>query len=183
MWEGIDGTEIFTYFLTAQDKIRGQKPQTATTYSALLNPQPAARGAYERYQQKELNGEVLVPFGLGDGGGGPTVRDLEYHRILKRGNPRRSQGQDGFAGSMLTRLRERALHNPEKHPIGRGALPGISPRHLYLHGAEQAIQPEERAAVSKSRNGCGNERRPDQRELSRTNAAPWLGNHPAQSVP
>ena len=154
MWEGIDGTEIFTYFLTAQDKIRGQKPQTATTYSALLNPSQL-RGAYERYQQKELNGEVLVPFGLGDGGGGPTVRDLEYHRILKRGIPGVPRARMEFAGSMLTRLRERALHNPKTpHWQGelyleyhRGTYTSMAQNKRFNRKSEQLFQRAETAAV------------------------------------
>ncbi len=38
MWQGIDGTEIFTYFLTAQDKILGKEPVNHTTYVADITP-------------------------------------------------------------------------------------------------------------------------------------------------
>ena len=35
-WRGIDGTEIFSWFLTAQKKKRGEKPVTYTTYDYFL---------------------------------------------------------------------------------------------------------------------------------------------------
>lgn len=50
-WEGIDGTDIFAFFMTAQDKHRGKLPETPVTYNAKLNPNQL-QGAYDRYQQK-----------------------------------------------------------------------------------------------------------------------------------
>lgn len=32
MWQGIDGTKIFSHFLTAQTKVKGKKPSNFTTY-------------------------------------------------------------------------------------------------------------------------------------------------------
>ena len=83
-WKGIDGTDIFTYFMTAQDKVRGKKPATNVTYNAKLNPCQLI-GGYDRYQQKDINNEVMITFGYGDGGGGPIRKDLEYYDVLKKG--------------------------------------------------------------------------------------------------
>lgn len=85
LWQGIDGTEIFTTFLTAQDY---QGPETCnfTTYNGYLNSS-MVKGAWNRFQQKEYSDRVLVPFGFGDGGGGPTKDMLEQFRRLEKGLP------------------------------------------------------------------------------------------------
>lgn len=120
LWEGIDGTEVFTFFMTAQDFVRGEAPACNVTYNAKLNP-CQLMGAWERYSQKDLNNEVLVTFGYGDGGGGPIVRDLEYYERLKRGVTGVPKAKMEFAGSLLSRVRQRALDNP-KTPRWRGEL-------------------------------------------------------------
>jgi alpha-mannosidase len=58
-WEGIDGTRIFTHF-----------PPVATYVSQIAGDElaRAARG----YAEKGVGSISLVPFGWGDGGGGPT---------------------------------------------------------------------------------------------------------------
>jgi len=81
MWRGIDGTEVLTHFITTRDyKSEG----FFTTYNGILNPSQIA-GAWERYQQKNINNDVLVCFGFGDGGGGPTRDMLENAKRLKNG--------------------------------------------------------------------------------------------------
>lgn len=82
MWEGIDGTEIFTQFMTAQNKDGG----AYTTYVADITPS-MVYGSYDRYQQKEYSDHSLITFGFGDGGGGPTPEMLERGRRLAYGLP------------------------------------------------------------------------------------------------
>ncbi len=119
-WQGIDGTDVFTFFMTAQDKHRGIEPACNVTYNAKLNPSQL-QGAYDRFQQKELSDEVLITFGYGDGGGGPTRKDLEYYNILKKGLPAVPKAKMEFAGNMLARARARALENA-KTPRWQGEL-------------------------------------------------------------
>lgn len=119
-WSGIDGTQIFTFFMTAQDRVRGKKPACNVTYNAKLNP-CQLMGAWDRYQQKQLQNEVLVTFGYGDGGGGPTRRDLEYYERLQHGLPAVPKAKMEFAGEMLHRVRQKALENP-KTPRWQGEL-------------------------------------------------------------
>jgi alpha-mannosidase len=64
LWEGIDGTRIFTHF-----------PPVAT-YNAELMPAELAR-ASQSYAEHGRGTCSLVPFGYGDGGGGPTREMLE----------------------------------------------------------------------------------------------------------
>ena len=118
MWHGIDSTPIFTYFMTAQDKRKGQEPATNVTYNAKLNPSQL-RGAYDRYQQKGLYDDVLITFGFGDGGGGPYAKDLEYYERLKHGIPGTSTAKMGFAGDFLEDVKAKTENNPKiPHWVG-----------------------------------------------------------------
>ena len=87
LWEGIDGTEIFTYFMTAQDcQKRGDEPQIGTTYVGYIRPSQVL-GAWNRYQPKGYNNETVITYGYGDGGGGPTKDMIEQQRRLQYGLP------------------------------------------------------------------------------------------------
>ncbi len=119
-WKGIDGTDIFSYFMTAQDKIRGVPTTTNSTYNAKLNPNQL-QGGYDRYQQKDINNDIMITFGFGDGGGGPIRKDLEYYDVLKKGLTGVPKAKMEFAGSMLERVKNRAEKNP-KTPTWQGEL-------------------------------------------------------------
>ncbi len=86
MWQGIDGTEILTNFITAQDFVKNGEFRNGTTYVGHITPSMVA-GAWNRYQQKEYSTEVMISYGYGDGGGGPTEEMLEYQRRLSKGLP------------------------------------------------------------------------------------------------
>ena len=66
-WRGIDGTEINTHFLTAQDAT-SENSKNRTTYVSHITA-PMVAGAYKRYSDKPLTNEAIVTFGYGDGGG------------------------------------------------------------------------------------------------------------------
>ena len=87
-WEGIDGTKIFTFFITAQDLggIPGVDGKDQTTYNGQISAS-YAKGTWDRFQQKEYTNSIFLPFGFGDGGGGPTARMLEEQRRLEKGIP------------------------------------------------------------------------------------------------
>lgn len=90
-WEGIDGTRILTHFSPSRDYNKaaeegGTETEHFTTYNAYINPSQV-KGAWARYSQKYLNDEVLMSFGYGDGGGGPTKDMLENQRRLQKGIP------------------------------------------------------------------------------------------------
>jgi alpha-mannosidase len=59
LWEGIDGTRIFTHF------------PPVDTYNSVLSGEELAR-VQRQYHEKGASDVSLVPFGYGDGGGGPT---------------------------------------------------------------------------------------------------------------
>ena len=120
-WHGIDGTGINTYFLTAQDKERGKAPKRYTTYVGKTKPSMIA-GSYDRYQNKNLTNEAIVTFGFGDGGGGPTIEDLEYLRRSEKGLPGIPKSEIKFAGDFLNALEENIKKNPRLLPKWYGEL-------------------------------------------------------------
>lgn len=104
-WQGIDGTEIFSYFATAQDYIKHTPVGNITTYVAKITPQEV-KGTWNRYQQKAYNTEVISTFGFGDGGGGPTDWMLESQRRTKYGIPGIPRTDIDFAGNILSRVKD-----------------------------------------------------------------------------
>lgn len=82
-WRGIDGSEVLTHLITTLDV--GQPASNFfTTYNGCLHPD-AIMGGWERYQQKNINNDILISFGHGDGGGGPTREMLETGQRMASG--------------------------------------------------------------------------------------------------
>ena len=82
---GIDGSRVLTHFVTTPDvrtsahnKILIHKK----TYNGFLAPWPV-KTAWDNYKQKDINSEIMVSFGFGDGGGGPSMDMLEMADRLK----------------------------------------------------------------------------------------------------
>ena len=120
-WRGIDGTEINSYFLTSQERIPDEKEyRKMVVYSARMTPK-FVNGSFHRMQQKNLTDEVLMPFGKGDGGGGPNELDLEGYRRLSRGLPGCVTAKNGFVGDFLKRLFDRNEGN-DRVPTWDGEL-------------------------------------------------------------
>lgn len=104
-WRGIDGSEIFTHLITTLGV--GQSVENFfTTYNGMLHPD-ALIGAWQRYQQKELNNDVLISYGYGDGGGGPTRRMMETSDRLECGLPGIPKVRQAFARQYFDELHER----------------------------------------------------------------------------
>ena len=70
-WKGIDGTELLTHFVTTPSSWSpdGDSPGIHT-YNTLATPSDVYT-TWVDYQQKDVNRELAMPFGFGDGGGGP----------------------------------------------------------------------------------------------------------------
>ena len=76
-WEGIDGTQVLTHFMPGEE------------YSSEVEPWIIRTGEYD-YAEKDRSTIQILPFGHGDGGGGPArkhVERLERYRDLE-GMPR-----------------------------------------------------------------------------------------------
>jgi alpha-mannosidase len=88
-WRGLDGTEVLTHFVTTPEE---RSP--FYTYNGQLRPSEV-QGIWQQYRQKEVNDDLLLLFGWGDGGGGPTREMLESARALANlpGLPRVRMGK------------------------------------------------------------------------------------------
>lgn len=85
LWKGIDGSEILTYFITTPEP-GGAEGTCGATYNGVLQPE-TVYGTWKKYKQKEVNTHVLMCYGYGDGGGGPTDAMLEKLVRMKKGIP------------------------------------------------------------------------------------------------
>lgn len=109
MWQGIDGSEVLTHFITTTGPGQDRKSHF-TTYNGHIQPD-AVMGAWRRYQNKNLNNDVLISFGWGDGGGGATIEMLENARRLSKGIPGAPKVKMGTALDYFKRLEEKVLNN------------------------------------------------------------------------
>ncbi|WP_432112448.1 alpha-mannosidase [Streptomyces sp. YPW6] len=116
-WEGIDGTRVFTHF------------PPVDTYNAQLHARELAH-AEQNFAEKGRATRSLVPFGWGDGGGGPTREMLERARRLRdlEGSPRVTvEAPSAFFAAAEEEYGERA-------PVWSGEL------YLELHRATYTTQ-------------------------------------------
>lgn len=112
LWEGIDGTAILTHFITAKDYLKDPFNRSFdTTYNGQLAPSQIM-GGWQRYSDKDLNGTLLMAYGFGDGGGGPTESMLENQRRLSRGIPGCPVTKTGTAAEFFHQLEEEVMGNP-----------------------------------------------------------------------
>ncbi len=135
IWKGIDGTGIFTYFLTAQDKQRGVDSTRYTTYVATTDPACVA-GAYDRYSQKSLTDKVLVTVGWGDGGGATTEKMVEKGARLYDGLPGCPKVEYVHASMFLKELKD---STEGKLPDWRGELYLEYHRGTYTSAAKNKL--------------------------------------------
>lgn len=84
MWEGIDGSKVYSHFVTTCEY--DEQNKNKTRYEGVLNPSHVL-GTWHRYQNKAINKEVLMTYGYGDGGGGANKEMLENGRRLVKGIP------------------------------------------------------------------------------------------------
>ncbi len=84
MWRGIDGSEVLTHLITTTGETQDPKVSFFTTYNGMLHP-GSIMGGWERYQNKEINNDILISYGYGDGGGGPTRQMLEISKRMEKG--------------------------------------------------------------------------------------------------
>ncbi len=102
-WEGIDGTRIFTHF------------PPADTYNGTFQGSELAK-AVRNYAEKGAGTRSLLPFGHGDGGGGPTREMLEKARRLRdlEGSPRVViESPDAFFAAARAELPDAAVWSGE----------------------------------------------------------------------
>ncbi len=78
-WRGMDGSEVLAHFITTPEG-----PESSAwyyTYNGIIEPF-AVQGIWDSYRDKNLNRELLLAYGYGDGGGGVNREHLEMRRRL-----------------------------------------------------------------------------------------------------
>ncbi len=119
LWKGIDGSEVFTHMITTLGV--GQDPSDFfTTYNGMLHPD-AIMGGWERYQNKDINNDILIAYGYGDGGGGPTREMLETSKRMETGIRGIPKVRQESAGVYFEELSERVKEDP-RLPAWEGEL-------------------------------------------------------------
>ena len=119
LWRGIDGTEILSHLITTLGV--GQPASNFfTTYNGMLHPD-AIMGGWERYQQKDINNDILISYGYGDGGGGPTREMLETSRRMEKGVAGIPKVRQAFARTFFDELRQR-VKDSKRLPTWEGEL-------------------------------------------------------------
>lgn len=77
IWRGMDGSEITTHFITTTEL-----NDTSYTYNGDSKPF-AIKGVWDNYRNKDLNRDLIISYGWGDGGGGPTREMIKYIEAAK----------------------------------------------------------------------------------------------------
>ncbi|MFB7251704.1 alpha-mannosidase [Microbacterium sp. NPDC056234] len=103
-WEGLDGTRIFTHF------------PPVDTYNSVLSGAELAR-AERQFADKGVANTSLVPFGYGDGGGGPNREMLAAAERL-----RSLEGSPAVTLSSPARFFEAAEAEYENPPVWTGEM-------------------------------------------------------------
>jgi alpha-mannosidase len=129
-WRGIDGTEVLTHFITTPE-VDNDEP--FYTYNGLLNPE-SVKGLWDNYQQKDINDELLLAYGWGDGGGGPTKKMIEAGKKMNE-IPGMPEIKFGSAEAYFSRLDQRVSSNSDL-PVWDGELYLEYHRGTYTSQAE-----------------------------------------------
>lgn len=119
MWRGIDGSEILTHLITTLGVGQSEKDYF-TTYNGMLHPD-AIIGGWRRYQNKDINNDILVAYGYGDGGGGPTRDMLETSGRMEKGIKGIPAVRQAFAGTYFREL-EKRVSGHKRLPVWEGEL-------------------------------------------------------------
>ena len=107
-WQGIDGTKVLTHFSTTPETPwRSEKPLPtdlfkSATYNAQLRAFTAL-GSWAKLQHKETQNVMLMSYGYGDGGGGPT-REMNENALWLDEFPAQPRVQQGKVIDFFRRL-------------------------------------------------------------------------------
>lgn len=116
-WRGIDGSEVLTHLITTLGVNQPIK-DFFTTYNGMLHPD-AIMGGWMRYQNKDINNDILISYGYGDGGGGPTREMLETSIRMEKGVKGIPTVRQEFARTYFDELNDR-VKDSNRLPVWEG---------------------------------------------------------------
>lgn len=102
-WRGIDGSEVLTHFITTPEPWC-EPGSWFYTYNGKIIPK-TVKGIWDSYRDKEMNQELLLSYGYGDGGGGVNREMLEMRRRLDQ-MPGLPKVKTGRADDYFEKLQE-----------------------------------------------------------------------------
>ena len=125
-WRGIDGTEIFTQFIMGgyPAETLGNTKKWFQTYTGHMYPN-SLQYAWEHYNDKNINNEIMSTIGYGDGGGGVTEEMIQCYRRMKNGIPGSPTVNWTTAKEAVDNIKQNV--KDEKLPVWSGEL------YLELH--------------------------------------------------
>lgn len=129
-WVGLDGSSVLVQLITTQNH---DDATARTTYNGLLSASQLL-GSQRRHSQHELHSNTLLPYGHGDGGGGPTIEMVELNRRMARGIPSLPTTRNDTVGEYFDRL-EKAVEGKDV-PSWKGELYFECHRGTYTSIAE-----------------------------------------------
>lgn len=130
-WQGLDGSKILTYFMnTPNNNVRSVKYGKVSNYSGEIAPM-VVYGAWSRFKNKELTKDLLISYGFGDGGGGPT-RNMVKNALCIEKIPGLPKIKFAFPSELFNKLHENVKH--KKVPVYADEL------YLELHRATYTTQ-------------------------------------------
>lgn len=137
MWQGLDGTQILTHFSTVKEF----GSPFASTYNSMANAKETL-GTWQNFQQKDLHKNLLMAYGWGDGGGGPTREMLENIEVMKH-FPSLPQVEQSSVRAFFEAL-EYELNETDRTPVWNGEL------YLEYHRGTYTTQARNKRANRKS---------------------------------
>jgi alpha-mannosidase len=134
-WQGLDGTRILAHFSTTPESDR----DFPSTYNAHAHPEDGLR-SWHSFQQKDVSQDLLMVYGFGDGGGGPTREMLENIQVMEEfpGVPRT---RHATAHEFFQQMEANA---GDRLPVWNGEL------YLELHRGTYTTQSRNKRANRKS---------------------------------
>lgn len=110
IWKGIDGSGILAHCTS----------YLPGTYNPNIENGEIFVGC-QNYMQKDINDDVLVPFGYADGGGGVTHEQIEMVKRLELGIPGVPCAKIGTAGDYFSKLAKKTEGN-KRLPVWSGEI-------------------------------------------------------------
>ncbi|MEC0130863.1 MULTISPECIES: alpha-mannosidase [Paenibacillus] len=118
-WRGIDGTEVLTHFITTPEPW-SEEDSWFYTYNGRIIPK-TVKGIWDTYRDKEVNRNLLLSYGYGDGGGGVNREMLEMRRRLND-LPGLPKIETGTAGDYFRTLQETVANTDRYVHVWDGEL-------------------------------------------------------------
>lgn len=118
-WRGIDGTEVLTHFITTPEPW-SEEDSWFYTYNGRIIPK-TVKGIWDTYRDKEVNRNLLLSYGYGDGGGGVNREMLEMRRRLND-LPGLPKIETGTAGDYFRNLQDTVANTDRYVHVWDGEL-------------------------------------------------------------